>query len=107
MPPVARADGTDTVFSPDGAGPGKPQCRLPLNTNTGTATVTNVRVEGIAPVVQGDLPAPHNRTGCIPDTQPLSTYSSKVFVNGKPIGRIGDNYGDNIITSGSTKVFAG
>jgi uncharacterized Zn-binding protein involved in type VI secretion len=80
---------------------------LPLNTNTGPATVTNVLIEGVPVVVEGDLPAAHNRTGCIPDTQVLSTFSSKVFVNGKPIGRIGDNYGDNIITSGSSKVFAG
>jgi uncharacterized Zn-binding protein involved in type VI secretion len=107
MPAVARANGTDTVFSPDGEGPGKPNCRLPLNTNTGPATVTNVLIEGVPVVVEGDLPAAHNRTGCIPDTQVLSTFSSKVFVNGKPIGRIGDNYGDNIITSGSSKVFAG
>lgn len=39
---------------------------------------------------------------------PLTTGSSTVFVNGKGIGRIGDQYtSDNTIISGSSNVFAG
>jgi len=104
MPAIARAAGTDTVYSPDGFGK---KCRFPITTATGAPTVTKVKIQGQFVVVEGDVVGVHNRTGCVPDTQTLSTYSSKVFIGGKAVGRINDNYGDNIITSGCPTVFAG
>jgi len=104
MPAIARANGDDRVYSPDGVGK---KCRFPTTTKTGAATVRSVKIQGSFAVVQGDLVGTHNRKECIPDTQTLSSYSSKVYFGGKPVGRIGDNYGDNIITSGCPKVFAG
>jgi uncharacterized Zn-binding protein involved in type VI secretion len=107
MPAVARANGSDSVFSIDGVGKG---CRFPTDTTTGTNTQTNVLVEGIYVVIQGDVVGIHNKSGCTPDESELTTCSSKVFVNGKGIARIGDSYTTqsiNYIKSGSAKVFAG
>jgi len=103
MPAVARAYGNDTVLSPDGAGY---KCRVPMNTSTSFSQQSKVRVQGIFVVVAGDPVAPHPRSGCVPDTSTLSSYSSKVRAVGKGIGRIGDRYGDNTIISGSSKVLA-
>ena len=103
MPAIARANGSDTVQSPDGTGY---KCRVPMTTSTGSATQSKVRASGIFVVVQGDPVAPHPRSGCAPDTSTLSSFSSKVKAAGSWVGRIGDTYGDNTITSGSTKVMA-
>jgi len=104
MPAVARSNGTDRVFSLTGTARG---CRAPINTVTGSGSST-VFIGGIPVVVQGDLVGSHPAAGCGPDLSALSTFSSKVFVNGKGVGRIGDQYtADNLITSGSSTVFAG
>lgn len=103
MAAVARANGASSVLSPDGTGY---KCRMPMTTASGAATQSKVFVQGILAAVQGDPVAPHPKSGCTPDTASLSSFSSKVFAAGKGIGRIGDKYGDNTITSGSSKVFA-
>lgn len=102
MPAVARANGTEAVLSPDGTGK---KCAFPLTVSTGSATHNKVFVEGIPVAKTGDLVAPHPKRGCEPDVSKL-TGSGKVFAAGSGIGRIGDQYGDNIITAGSSKVFA-
>jgi len=38
---------------------------------------------------------------------PLTSFSSTVFVNGKGVGRQGDQYSGHTLTSGSGNVFAG
>jgi uncharacterized Zn-binding protein involved in type VI secretion len=105
MPAIVLADGQDDVISMTGNGH---ECRLPKNIKTGPATYTGVKINGHPPVLQGDLVEEHNKGGCVPDTSVLTTYSSKVFVNGKGVARIGDQYtSDNVITSGSSNVFIG
>jgi len=37
----------------------------------------------------------------------LTSFSSTVFVNGKGVGRKGDEYSGHTLTSGSGNVFAG
>lgn len=102
MPAVARANGTDSVFSRTGVGRG---CRSPRTTVTGSGT-NMVFVNGIPVVVQGDTVGPHAASGCGPDLSVLTSFSGTVFVGGKGVGRIGDQYtSDNIITSGSENVF--
>jgi uncharacterized Zn-binding protein involved in type VI secretion len=103
MPAIARSSGTDGVMSPDGTGK---KCRFPVKTRTGAPGQSKVRVEGVFVVIVGDPVAPHLKSGCSPDTSSLGGGSSKVYAAGSPVGRIGDSYGDNIITSGSTKVMA-
>ena len=105
MPAIVLADGQDDVLSMTGSGH---ECRLPTNIKTGPATFTAVKINGHPPVLAGDPVAPHSRGGCTPDTSVLTTYSSKVFINGKGVARIGDKYtSDNTITSGSSNVFIG
>jgi uncharacterized Zn-binding protein involved in type VI secretion len=105
MPAVARANGVDTVYSLTGSGSG---CNSPMNTTTGVNGSPNVFVNGIAVVRQDDTVGIHPRSGCSTDTSVLTTFSATVFVNGKGVGRVGDQYtSDNTITSGSPTVFAG
>lgn len=105
MPAIVLANGQDEVLSLTGTGD---ECRRPMNIKTGDATYTKVFVNDHPVVLEGDPVAPHNKGGCVPDTSVLTTYSSKVFVNGKGVARIGDKYtDDNIITSGSSNVFVG
>lgn len=104
MPAAAKANGGSTVFSFTGAGRG---CRAPVRTVTGSGSST-VFVEGSVAVVQGDIVGFHLFQGCGPDLSALSSFSSTVFVNGKGLGRIGDEYtSDNVITSGCSTVFVG
>ena len=102
MPAVSRQG--DSVLSPDGTGF---KCRMPMKTSVGQVNSNEVYVNSILIVVQGNLVAPHPKSGCIPDTSTLSSYSSTVFAGNLGIGRIGDQYSDNIITQGSPTVFAG
>jgi uncharacterized Zn-binding protein involved in type VI secretion len=56
----------------------------------------------------GDVVASHPAAGCGPDGSAITAASGTVFANGRNLARIGDLYtGDNIITSGSSNVFAG
>ncbi len=103
MPAIATGDGSCSVFSPDGR---EKDCKFPMITSTDICS-TKVFVGNYGVVRKGDRIAPHSKSGCVPDTSVLSSFSSKVFVEGEPVGRIGDNYGDNKIISGSSKVFVG
>jgi len=103
MPAVARSNANDSVFSPTGTGW---QCGSPITTKTGTAIQQKVFSQGKLIVVKGEMVAPHALGGCGPDEQTLNTHSSRVSAMGKKIGRIGDNYGDNAIISGSPRVFS-
>lgn len=101
MPAVSRAG--DRVISPDGSGK---KCRFPMKTSVGQVNSVSVFVNNLLVPVTGNLVAPHPQSGCGPDTSTL-TGSSKVFVGGQGIGRLGDKYGNNIVTKGSSTVFAG
>lgn len=91
-------------MSPDGRGR---NCASPMETSVDEVNSNNVFANSILIVVQGNLIAPHPRGGCDIDTSTLSTFSSNVFIGGKNVGRIGDNYGNNVISQGSPTVFAG
>lgn len=104
MPAIATGDNSCIVESPDGTGE---SCKNPLTTSTGECS-SKVFCGGIGVVVEGDKVAPHpKKNDCSTDESVLSTFSSKVFIGGKGVGRIGDKYGNNIIASGSQKVFCG
>ena len=104
MPACARGDSVDSVISKTGVGD---ECEKPTITSTDECS-TSVFIEGTGAVREGDQVAAHNKGGCSLDSSTVSSFSSKVFANGKGIARIGDQYGsDNTITSGSSKVFAG
>ena len=104
MPAVVTGDRTCRVFSYTGEGD---DCKYPMTTYTDECS-SKVFIDSFGIVREGDKVAPHNKRNCVPDESTLSTYSSKVFVEGKGVARIGDSYGDdNLITSGSGKVFAG
>lgn len=104
MPAVARANGGDSVLSPDGGGY---KCKFPLTVTTGTATQVKVTADKKPLVVAGDLVKPHTLPGCAAtDMSKLSSFSSKVSACGSKIARIGDAYGNNTIISGSSKVFS-
>lgn len=105
MPAIVLADGQDNVLSLTGSGN---ECRLPKSIKTGPATYTKVLVNGHPCVLEGDPVAEHNKGDCVPDTSVLTTFSTKVLINGKGVARIGDKYtADNTITSGSSTVFIG
>lgn len=104
MPAIARANSADQVQSPDGTGS---RCRFPMVTTTGPAGQSRVFADGVLVATFGDTVAEHAKTGCVPDTQTLSTASSRVFAAGRAVARIGDAYGDNIIISGSSRCFSG
>ncbi len=104
MPAVARKGGKDSVASPDGSGPG---CGSPSTQATDEGS-SNVFVNGIGVVRQGDRMRSHPEPGCLPHAPALSIQSTTVFVNGRGIGRKDDAYGgSHIISSGSNNVFAG
>ena len=105
MPAVARSNAKDSVFSPDGTGY---KCKMPMTTKTGTIPIQDkVFSQGDLIVVHDEIVHEHPLPGCtVMDMQSLSTYSSRVSAKGKKIGRIGDNYGNNTIISGSPRVFS-
>jgi uncharacterized Zn-binding protein involved in type VI secretion len=103
MPPVARGEGGDGVFSLTGSGR---RCQSPINTVTGECS-NNVFVNNKGIIRQGDKVGVHNASGCSTDQSGLTTFSGSVFANNLEIARIGDEYtSDNVITSGSSNVFA-
>lgn len=120
MPAIALKNGVSTVSATDGA-QGSPCGRRVFHWDTPTTQTSDVGspdvfVEGTGVVREGDTMISH------PDGDPcvgspvnhapaLSTFSPNVFVNGKPIGRIGDKYDSDghfshTITSGASTVFA-
>lgn len=105
MAAIARGNARDKVLSRTGSGD---DCKYPKNTTTGENSSDKVFIEGFGAVVEGDRVGPHSKRNCVPDTSTLTTFSSKVLVGGKGVARIGDKYtDDNIIVSGSAKVFVG
>lgn len=104
MPAIATGDKSCVVLSKTGNGK---KCRFPRITFTDECS-TKVFVGGYGVVRKDDAVDPHNKKGCIPDTSVVTTFSSKVFVEGKGAARIGDKYtDDNIIITGSSSVFIG
>lgn len=105
MPAAARADGGDKVFSKTGTGK---DCKFPNpNVVTGAGSC-EVYINGYKAVREGDQVGFHAFSGCGPDNSTLTSFSSTVFIGGKGVGRIGDQYGsDNVITRGSSTVFIG
>jgi uncharacterized Zn-binding protein involved in type VI secretion len=100
MPAVARKSGTDTVSTGHG-------CDTTTVTDQGSS---DVNVNSIGAVRAGDLCQVHlipAGSSCVPHTVPLTSFSSTVFVNGKGVGRQGDQYSGHTLTSGSGNVFAG
>lgn len=102
MPAIARV--TDTVLSPDGFGK---DCAFPGVVPIAVGNTLNVTANGLPIPVLGLPVPPHPVTGCGPDTSVLTTASTTVTIGGLGVARIGDLYGNNIITSGSTNVFVG
>jgi len=101
MAAVTRAG--DRVLSPDGAGK---KCRFPMRTTVGQVNSVNVYVNNILVPITGNLITPHPKSGCSTDVSTL-IGSSEVFAGSQGIGRIGDKYGDNTVSKGSSNVFAG
>lgn len=125
MPAVALKSGSsvvaceDGIIGPpclfdDGGSPIKWRWTTPL-TSASDAGSSNVLVNGIGVVRKDDAMVAHpDGIPCVPapvnHTPTLTTASSTVFVNGKAIGRVGDNYilgVSHIITTGASNVFAG
>ncbi|MEN3793411.1 PAAR domain-containing protein [Fulvimarina sp. MAC3] len=98
MPPVHRKSDTGSGHA----------CHFPPSNATGGSP--DVFVNKLAVMRVGDSYAPH---ACAPCPQPphpraLAEGSSTVFVNGRPIGRIGDAIDcGGSAASGSGDVFAG
>lgn len=109
MPAVAR-DG-DSVMSQDGKGY---KCQVPMETTTGEFS-DKVHVDGKGVVCEGMAVKPHSAASpqpCTTDLGKLTTFSSKVKIGGKGVGRVGDKYtaprqAQNIISQGSSNVFVG
>jgi hypothetical protein len=102
MPAISRKG--DEVFSPDGVGK---NCARPTITHVDEINVKEVYANYILAVVAGCQIESHAKRGCSIDTSKLSSFSSTVFIDNKGVGRIGDNYNDNVIIEGSPNVFAG
>ncbi len=102
MPAVHRV--SDTILSPDGKDTG---CAHPMELTQIKGNDSNVFAENLLIVNQGIIVPPHNKPGCqLIDVAVLDKHSSTVFVGNKGIARIGDKYGDNIATKGSSTVFS-
>jgi len=107
--------GTPCAFSPTGT----PIAWLWNTPSVSSSSLcsTDVLINGIGAVRLGDIMAAHpDGAPCtpspIPHTPALSTGSATVFVNGKPMGRVGDLYNTgtafvHIISTGSPNVLVG
>lgn len=106
MPGVARVG--DTVNTGHG-------CDA-TTTILATGSSSNVYVNGLRAALQGTELAPHNITNPAPvppnppcishPGQKVNSGSSKVYVNGKQLARVGDSADLGSISKGSTNVFA-
>lgn len=100
MPAVSRKSGTDSISTGH-------DCDATTVTDQGSSDVI---VNSIGAVRAGDLCQVHLvkvGNSCVPHTVPLTSFSGSVFVNGKGVGRQGDQYSGHTLTSGSGNVFAG
>jgi len=102
MPKVARKGSTDSVSSPDGTGN---NCASPTTQSTDAGS-SDVFINGVGVVRDGDAMVSHPQPGCTPHAPTLDTFSPNVYADGKKIGRLGDAYSGHTITSGSSNVFA-
>jgi len=72
---------------------------------------SKVTIAGNPVAVQGDLIAPHTikaGNSCVPHPAAvINAGSSKVFIGGIPVARIGDSADAGAVISGSSGVFAG
>lgn len=108
MPSVARLG--DSVMSKDGSGY---KCMYPSETTIFEGNNNRVKANGIPIAVQGNKITAHPKANpvCATDESVVTTYSSKVRINGRGVARIGDRMTDstatNTITQGSPNVFAG
>ena len=101
MPAVARdGDSTTTGHGCDS-----------VTTVTGpTGSPAKVYVNGIPVECEGNPVAPHTipgGSGCVPHSAVINVGSSRVFVGGIALARIGDSTDNGEIISGSPNVFAG
>jgi len=97
MPAVCRGDSTDTDVV---------HCSTPSRSGRSD----NVKVNAIGISRAGDLNTSHLLPAavCVAHTAPITTGSTKVFINGKGCGRIGDAVSScTVVGSGSPNVFAG
>jgi uncharacterized Zn-binding protein involved in type VI secretion len=81
-----------------------------VSTSQLTDPSTDVFANGLGVERQGDPSVEHYyKVGknCVPHTVTITGGSSTVFVNGKPIARVGDAIDLGQITDGSGDVFAG
>ena len=80
------------------------------STTTVTGPSSDVFVNGIGVERQGDPVSPHTINQgllCVPHSAVINVGSGSVFVNGKPIARVGDSTDGGEITGGSPDVSAG
>ena len=114
MPEAARGNATETVntvhvASGDANTNDSSFCDVaPIITSTNVCS-GKVKAEGIGVVRKDDAVTAHPIGGvCATHTPGLSSFSSKVKIEGKGAGRKGDTYGCGAeITSGSGKVNIG
>lgn len=107
--------GTPCAFSPGGT-PIAWKWNTP-SVSASSLCSTNVLINGSGAVRVGDIMAAHpNGDPCtpvpIPHMPALSSGSATVFVNGMPVGRVGDVYNTgttfaHVITTGSANVLIG
>ena len=74
------------------------------------ALQTNVKIGGNNVAVVGDAIAPHtilSADACVPHSSVINAGSSKVFIAGIPVARVGDSADAGTVATGSGKVFAG
>jgi uncharacterized Zn-binding protein involved in type VI secretion len=98
MPAIARIG--DTISTGHGCD----------GTTTLTGPSSDVFVDGLGVEREGDPTVVHRLTGrncSVSHTAAVNAGSATVFVNGKPIARVGDSADAGAITSGSSTVFAG
>lgn len=84
MPAIARGNGVDSVNT------GHPVCKSPgtIATLSGSGSVY---VAGSPCHRQGDTNTPHTHCPPVYSTT-VSSYSSKVYANGKGVARLNDSY---------------
>ena len=105
MPAIARMSGTDKVFSPHGTGK---KCKFPTTQATEEGS-SRVFAGDVGAVRLGDAMKTHPKIECEPHAPTLSNGSTRVFVEGKALARIGDSYdleGSHPIISGSSRCFS-
>lgn len=100
MSAAARKDSTDSISTGHG-------CDATTVTDEGSSDVF-VNTYGV--VRYGDLQHVHlipSGDACVPHALTLSSCSGTVFVNGLGAGRLGDDYGGEVLITGSETVFFG